>query len=139
MRAFEFLDNLDNRNRIRFMEIFEDYTVQKYDLKDYAMIQKREFNPELSAFSNVVLDLIDFRDRVKPLARDLTLMDVSRKYQRTSLNEIERQKQEILDEMRKGSAEQKGYSSGELTEGRSATVDAQKNQEETSEERKKEE
>lgn len=26
-RAFEFLDNLDNRNRIRFMEIFEDYTV----------------------------------------------------------------------------------------------------------------
>jgi hypothetical protein len=27
MRAFEFLDNLDNRNRIRFMEIFEDYTV----------------------------------------------------------------------------------------------------------------
>jgi len=54
------------------------------------MIQKREFNPELSAFSNVVLDLIDFRDRVKPLARDLTLMDVSRKYQRTSMNEIER-------------------------------------------------
>ena len=27
VRAFEFLDNLDNRNRIRFMEIFEDYTI----------------------------------------------------------------------------------------------------------------
>jgi hypothetical protein len=103
------------------------------------MIQKREFNPELSAFSNVVLDLIDFRDRVKPLARDLTLMDVSRKYQRTSMNEIERQRQEILDEMRKGSAEQKGYSSGELTEGRSASVDTQNNQDETSAERKREE
>ena len=44
------------------------------------MIEKREFNPVLSAFSNVVLDLVDFRDRVRPLARDLTLMDVTRKY-----------------------------------------------------------
>jgi hypothetical protein len=64
------------------MEIFDDYTIQKHDTKDYALIQKREFNPELSAFSNVVLDLVDFRDRVRPLARDLTLMDASRKYQR---------------------------------------------------------
>jgi hypothetical protein len=40
------------------------------------MIQKREFNPELSVVSNVILDLVDFRDRVRPLARDLTLMDV---------------------------------------------------------------
>jgi hypothetical protein len=62
------------------MEIFEDYTIQREDNKDYAMIQKREFNPELSVVSNVILDLVDFRDRVRPLARDLTLMDVQRKY-----------------------------------------------------------
>lgn len=75
-KAFEYIDHLDNRGRIRFMEIFEDYTIQREDHKEYAMIQKREFNPELSAVSNVILDLVDFRDRVRPLARDLTLMDV---------------------------------------------------------------
>jgi hypothetical protein len=80
IKSFEYLDNLTNRDRIRFMEIFEDFTVQKRDNKEYAMIEKREFNPELSAFSNAVLDLVDFRDRVRPLARDLTLMDVTRKY-----------------------------------------------------------
>jgi hypothetical protein len=26
-KAFEYIDNLDNRGRIRFMEIFEDYTI----------------------------------------------------------------------------------------------------------------
>lgn len=74
------------------MEIFDDHTIRKHDMKDYAMIQKREFNPELSAFSNVVLDLVDFRDRVRPMARDLTLMDVSRQYQRVSIDEINQQK-----------------------------------------------
>jgi len=82
------LDNLTNRDRIRFMEVFEDFTTQKFDSKQYAMIEKREFNPELSAFSNAVLDLVDFRDRVRPLARDLTLMDVTRKYQKTNIDEI---------------------------------------------------
>jgi hypothetical protein len=80
IKSFEYLDNLTNRDRIRFMEVFEDFTIQKSDSKEYAMIAKREFNPELSAFSNAVLDLVDFRDRVRPLARDLTLMDVTRKY-----------------------------------------------------------
>ena len=42
------------------------------------MIQKREHNPELSVFSNFVLDLADFKDRVRPLARDIALMDVTR-------------------------------------------------------------
>jgi hypothetical protein len=45
------------------------------------MIAKREYNPELSMFSNLVLDLQDFKDRVRPLARDIALMDVSRGYQ----------------------------------------------------------
>jgi hypothetical protein len=44
------------------------------------MIPKREFNPELSAFSNLTLDLIDFRDRVRPQARDMALLDASRPY-----------------------------------------------------------
>lgn len=82
IKAFEYLDSISNRDRIRFMEVFDDFTVAKHDNKSYAMIEKREFNPELSAFSNVILDLVDFKDRVRPLARDLTLMDVSRKFQK---------------------------------------------------------
>jgi len=62
------------------MEVFEDFSTQKFDPKSFATIAKREFNPELSAFSNVVLDLVDFRERVRPLARDLTLMDATRKF-----------------------------------------------------------
>lgn len=60
------------------MEIFKDYTEERIDHKDYIMIEKREHNPELSLFSNLVLDLIDFKDRVKPLAKDIALMDVTR-------------------------------------------------------------
>jgi hypothetical protein len=60
------------------------------------MIEKREFNPELSAFSNAVLDLVDFRDRVKPLARDLTLMDATRKFQKSNIDEIANQRKELL-------------------------------------------
>ena len=54
---FEFLDNITNRDKIRFMEIFKDHTVLEVDHKDYVMIKKREYNPELSIFSNLVLDL----------------------------------------------------------------------------------
>ena len=50
------------------MEVFEDYTMDKTDFKDYMMIKKREYNPELSVFSNLILDLQDFKDRVRPLA-----------------------------------------------------------------------
>jgi len=62
------------------MEIFEDFTVEKGDKGGYTMIPKREFNPELSAFSNLLLDLVDFRDRVKPMANDLARLDASRTY-----------------------------------------------------------
>jgi hypothetical protein len=75
--AFEYLDNLSNRDRIRFMEIFEDFTADPFRGKAHAMIQKREYNPELSSFNNFMLDLIDFKDRVRPLANDLSLMDIS--------------------------------------------------------------
>lgn len=104
-KAFEYIDNLDNRSRIRFMEIFDDYTIRKHDEKDYAMIQKREFNPELSAFSNIVLDLVDFRDRVRPLANDLTLMDATRKYQRSSMDQINKEKREFFAELNRSTSE----------------------------------
>lgn len=35
---FEYLDNFSNRDKIRFMELFEDHTVNKLDNKDYIMI-----------------------------------------------------------------------------------------------------
>lgn len=60
------------------MEIFEDFTVDRSDKKDFVTIPKREQNPELSLFSNLVLDLIDFKDRVRPMAKDMALMDAQR-------------------------------------------------------------
>jgi len=59
------------------MEIFEDFTVDRTDYKNYAMIEKREYNPELSTLSNMVLDAVDFKDRVRPLTRDLAMLEKS--------------------------------------------------------------
>jgi len=39
-------------------------------------------------FSNLVLDLVDFKDRVRPLAKDIALMDVTRPYQKHNVAEI---------------------------------------------------
>ena len=77
---FEYLDNYTNRDKIRMMEIFEDHTVDKHDYKRYAMIPKREHNPELSVFSNMVLDLVDFKDRVRPMSKDITMLEESHRY-----------------------------------------------------------
>ena len=71
-------------------------------MKAYAMIPKREFNPELSAFSNLILDMVDFKDRVKPAAKDLALLDVSRKYQKVSVDEIAKERQEFMEELKNG-------------------------------------
>lgn len=83
---FEFMDNMANRDRIRMMEIFEDFTQSKLDTKDYVMIRKREYNPELSLFSNLILDLVDFKDRVRPMAKDMALLDVTKQYQKDNLD-----------------------------------------------------
>ena len=94
----------------------------------FAMIPKREFNPELSAFSNLLLDLTDFRDRVKPMANDLARLDVSRTFQRRKADdvikgrdEMDRHMQEYLDELRGGDpipqgekSVEEGYSSIEI-------------------------
>ena len=71
-------------------------------MKAYAMIPKREFNPELSAFSNLILDMVDFKDRVKPAAKDLALLDVSRKYQKVSVDEIAKERKEFMKELKNG-------------------------------------
>ena len=64
------------------MECFEDFTVSKSPIKAYTMIPRREFNPEISAFSNLLLDLVDFKDRVRPMANDIARHDAANIYQR---------------------------------------------------------
>ena len=81
---FEYLDNLPNRDKIRFMEIFDDHTVDKLDPKKHIMIEKREYNPELSVMSNMVLDLVDFKDRVIPLTRELAQLEYADKHQKVN-------------------------------------------------------
>ena len=85
------------------------------------MIHKREYNPELSVFSNLVLDLADFKDRVRPLAKDISLMDVSRPYQKHNVREIEEERQEFQETIRRlrseidsDRIEEEGYTSREI-------------------------
>lgn len=117
---FQFMDNLSNRDKIRFTEIFKDQSEFKADMKDFMMIQKREHNPELSMFSNLVLDLVDFKDRVRPLAKDIALMDVTRPYQKHNVAEILKERQDFADAISKIESEiekeaiEEGYSSREL-------------------------
>jgi len=114
------MDNLINRYKIRFAEIFQDYTESKIDNKDFVMIQKREYNPELSLFSNLVLDLIDFKDRVRPLAKDITLMDVTRNYQKQNINELIQDQEDFRQTISQVEADiereklEEGYSSREI-------------------------
>lgn len=71
-------------------------------------------------FSNLVLDLVDFKDRVRPLARDIALMDVSRQYQKHSIRDIMEEKSNLVDSVSKLQAAlekealEEGYSSREL-------------------------
>ena len=114
------MDNLSNRDKIRFSEVFKDYTETKIDKKDFIMIQKREYNPELSMFSNLVLDLVDFKDRVRPLAKDIALMDVTHGYQKQNINEILQEQEAFRETLTKVEAAiekealEEGYSSREI-------------------------
>jgi hypothetical protein len=115
------MDNFTNRDKIRFMEIFKDYTENSLDAKEYVMIKKREQNPELSVFSNLVLDLIDFKDRIRPMARDIALMDVASKYEKNNIIELQKEREQMMKEIDdinahgdKGAKIDRGYSSGEL-------------------------
>mmetsp|Transcript_8183 Transcript_8183/g.6100 ORF Transcript_8183/g.6100 Transcript_8183/m.6100 type:complete len:173 (+) Transcript_8183:1273-1791(+) len=95
---FEFMGTgMSNRDKIRFTELFEDFTAQREDMKDYMMILKREHNPELSLFSNFLLDLQDFKDRVRPLAKDLALTDAVRDYQKLPMEEIDEHEKDLRE------------------------------------------
>lgn len=100
-QAFEYLDNLDNRGRIRFVECFRDYTQNKFEKKDFALIPKREFNPELSSWGNMVLDIVDYRDRVRPMANDLALFDATRKYQSRPIDKVLKEEEELRERVMK--------------------------------------
>ena len=93
---FEYLDNYTNRDKIRMMELFEDHTVDHQDYKRYAMIPKREHNPELSVFSNMVLDLVDFKDRVRPMSKDISMLEESHRYQKKNVQEILDERQNLM-------------------------------------------
>lgn len=122
---FEYLDNLSNRDQVRFMEIFNDYTMDKMeDGRGYVLIPKREFNPELSAFSNLLLDLVDFKDRVRPLANDIARLDAAQYHQKRNVEELQAQMNEFKEGITEGSSGAKadaatqsveeGYSSLEI-------------------------
>lgn len=105
------------------MELFEDFTVNNLDHKHYVMIQKREYNPKLSYFQNMVLDLVDFKDRVRPLQRDVALMEKTSNFQKQNVDQMLEEKKHFqqmlgkIDRDRLGqyrSTSEEGYSSGEL-------------------------
>lgn len=125
------------------MEVFEDFTVNKHEMPGYVMIPKREFNPELSAFSNLVLDFVDFKDRVRPMALDITRHDTTRKFQPKSLEDIQYEEElirkafddegfdlagELSEKEDEGqrSLEDSGYSSLEIGERSGGDTDAAK-------------
>lgn len=62
--------------------------------------------------------MVDFKDRIRPIARDLTLLDVTKKYQKVSINDLAREKKELFASFGESDAVEKGYSSGELGEGK---------------------
>lgn len=103
------------------MEIFEDFATVKSDPAAYAMIPKREFNPELSAFSNLVLDLTDFKDRVRPMAKDLTLFDASRQFQSHKKSEFDQARSQLYKEIH--GTEQKVVEAADATPAAQDTVD----------------
>ena len=87
------------------------------------MIPKREFNPEISAFSNLLLDLVDFKDRVRPLANDIARHDASVLYQKQSADTILDQMAEFREGLKENTdaasqagpqSVEEGYSSLEI-------------------------
>jgi len=127
---FQYIDRLSNRDKIRFMEIFEDFTVDKTDGKEYVSIEKREYNPELSVLSNMVLDLVDFKDRVRPLSNDIAMLEAATKYQKQNAAQMldeQRAFEQLLEDVRAGkdpveaasgrlASADEGYSSIEVPE-----------------------
>ena len=102
---FQYMDRMSNRDKIRFVEIFEDFTVDQTDGKDLITIEKREYNPELSVLSNMVLDLVDFKDRVRPLSNDIAMLEAANKYQKQNAAQMldeQRAFEKLLEDVRAG-------------------------------------
>ena len=70
--------------------------------KAYSLIPRREFNPEISAFSNILLDLVDFKDRVRPMANDIARHDAAYIHQKRNANELEQQMREFREGLGEG-------------------------------------
>ena len=100
------------------MEIFEDHTVDKLVPKRHIMIEKREYNPELSVLSNMVLDLVDFKDRVIPLTRELAQAEYAEKHQKHNAQQKQDDKARFMQRIQAMKAGEtfvdEGYSSLEL-------------------------
>lgn len=52
------------------------------------MIEKREYNPELSVLSNMALDMVDFKDRVSPITKELAQQEFATKNQKENVNKM---------------------------------------------------
>jgi len=93
------------------------------------MIQKREYNPELSIFSNMVLDLVDFKDRIRPLSKDISMLESATKYQKDNVEKMQTKNAEfrqLLNEVVNDGddrIESEGYSSVEISEPKTEAVE----------------
>ena len=87
---FGYYKQISERERIRFAEVYENFYSKslEYD-KYYVSIPKRPFDRSSSIFSNFVQDLVDFNNRVRPIARNLAYRDASLKHQILPMNERE--------------------------------------------------
>lgn len=105
---------MSTRDQLRFIEIFEDHSLIQRDAKRHVKISKREPNPELSLVGNFALDFVDFKDRVRVVAKDLTLQDLAQRHQRLSAREVRDNYADLLAADRSeelASDPQEGYSS----------------------------
>jgi len=59
------------------------------------------FNPELSIIQNMMLDLEDFRERVRPACRDIAIHEQTMKYQPESAADLRRDEKEFQDLLKK--------------------------------------
>ena len=89
---FEYYKEISERQRLRFAEFYENFfsKAMEYD-KYYVTIPKRPYDKSKSIFTNFVDDLVDFNNRVRPIARSLAYRDVSLKHQILPMNEQEHQ------------------------------------------------
>jgi hypothetical protein len=86
----EMFDDLNNRDKLRFVECYENELTKDKELDNaYVSIPKRPFDYNKTVFRNFVDDLLDFNNRVRPIVRSLIFQDAASKYQVLPLNDKE--------------------------------------------------